>query len=106
MALSDFDELRRQLLSDPDFTPTRSQLVDLRFAQADKFSLDELRALSSTTISDPSIKRAIIASADLEFGVARMFEAISEPQDLKVHVFRSPEEACEWLGVPVEALEI
>jgi hypothetical protein len=104
--LMEVSQSRLQILNDPDFTPTLSQLVDLRFAQAGRFSVEEIRSLASSTIFERGIKRALVAPADLEFGIARMFEVFNEPHGQEVRVFRSLEEACQWLGVPIEALKI
>jgi hypothetical protein len=105
MQLTGLGQARQQILNDADFSPTLSQLVDLRFAQLATLSLNQIRALASSSIFERGIKRALVAPTDVEFGVSRMFEIFNEPQRQQVKVFRSLKQACEWLGVPVDALE-
>ena len=105
ITLSDINQARPLALSDPDFTPELAQLVDLRFAQATSFPLSHIRALAETSAFQRGVKRALVAPTDIEFGLSRMFEVFNEPQHQLVQVFRSLEDACEWLGVPVDALQ-
>lgn len=44
---------------------------------------------------------AIVASADFDFGVARMMESLSETAVIIVRAFRRPRDAVEWLKNPV-----
>lgn len=87
-----------QLLNDPDFDPKFSQLAD--FSQVSSFDLtgDDVRALASKTVFSPQSRRAFIASGDLAFGLARMFETL---RGLKgeggIHIFREKEEALNWV---------
>ena len=40
----------------------------------------------------------MVAPGDLGFGLARMFEALSDPSEPEVRVFRDLSEARTWLG--------
>jgi hypothetical protein len=104
VTLSELAQNRLELLRDTDFQPSYAQLVDLRSGQMSNLSTADVRSLSSSTIFNPGVKRAIVAPNDLEFGMARMFGVFVERFGQQVRVFRSIEEACEWLGVPVSAL--
>jgi hypothetical protein len=44
---------------------------------------------------------AIVASADYDFGVARMMESLSETAQIVVRAFRRPRDAVEWLKNPI-----
>lgn len=43
---------------------------------------------------------ALVASADVVFGMARMYEQRTDPAHERVRVFRDLEEARSWLGLP------
>ncbi len=87
-----------QLLNDPDFDPKFSQLAD--FSEVSGFDLtgDDVRELANKTVFSPQSRRAFIASGDLAFGLARMFETL---RDLKgefgICVFREKEDALNWV---------
>lgn len=50
------------------------------------------------------IRWAFIAPNQLAFGMFRMFEAQKSDLPFETAVFRSADDAAEWLGVPPEAL--
>jgi hypothetical protein len=61
-------------------------------------------ASAETDIPGHPAKLAIIASEPLHFGLARMYQTYREldPRSTKkVAVFRTRQEALEWLGLPV-----
>ena len=64
--------------------------------------INELAYLSSSMDSRASpSKLAIVATADLHFGLARMYQAhreMTKKSTKEVRVFRSREEALKWLG--------
>ena len=47
---------------------------------------------------------ALVAPKDAVYGLLRMFQALSEGQNLDVQVFRTIEEAVEWLEVPADLI--
>ena len=50
------------------------------------------------TLGKPKV--ANVVSTDIDFGMIRMFEIYAEGVlQHEFHVFRSLEEACEWLGI-------
>ena len=44
------------------------------------------------------IRKAIFVDSNLEFGIARMYEMLSEKEGFDVRVFRSKTKALEWLN--------
>lgn len=50
------------------------------------------------------VKTAFLASSAPAYGLAKMFGALMEPSPVEVRVFRSAEDAAQWLEVPVDAL--
>ena len=45
------------------------------------------------------IKNAICVAYDLNYGLARIYTAISEAVDFEIEIFRSLEDAKKWLGL-------
>jgi hypothetical protein len=84
-----------------------SELIDV--TAVDKFALpaaERVRDLAATAAAtDPPCtdsKIAIVASEDLAFGLGRMYQTLREldrRSTKKVAVFRTREEALDWLGL-------
>ncbi len=90
--------LQDQLRKDPDFDPNFSQLSDLTHVTAMNITGAEMQELAERTAFSPKARRAVIASNDLAFGLARMFEQIREAKgDLGIRVFRKLEDALDWI---------
>ena len=45
-------------------------------------------------------RTAILVARDLDFGIARMFQALAEQVDVEYQVFRDEADAIEWLLSP------
>ena len=85
----------------PDYHTELDELLDWsrasmrRLAPADT---DRIRSFLSQQEDRFDTKQAVLVSADLDFGLYRMFDMRADgevPQDR--HVFRNVEEALEWL---------
>jgi len=103
--LSDEDLInhKRKLFSDPAFKPGMKELSDgsnieklsvttdgvRKMAELDKRHAEKLRGY----------KLAILAHTDEVFGVARMYQAMTEEHFEFVQVFRDRAEAMKWLGL-------
>ena len=111
LAPGDIVECARRVYADPRFeTGFRELIVD---ADADYGALDghEVRWLQGL-VSENARQRgarfrtAFAAAHDLPFGFGRMYEAIAEGSPETMAVFRSVDEALEWLGVDPGAIEL
>jgi hypothetical protein len=98
----------RTLFDDARYDKSFNVLVDLRRAESAVRSPEVLRDLAEfvkprfeNTQAIPMV--AVVAPEDISFGLARMYEAFSDPVSWEFKVFRSAEEALLWLGLP-EAL--
>ena len=49
---------------------------------------------------------AVIAPSAVAFGLARMYQIFSDPEDARIHVFARPEDARAWLDTVVEGLTL
>ena len=84
---------------------TNNLLLDFRQAQPDEqFLSQDLEKIARITKQywelRKSGKTAIVASTDIAFGLARMYEVFVRIEELthSVRVFRSMDTAIEWLG--------
>jgi len=93
---------QRQLLGDPDFDPTCSQIFYFTAVTGIDFSADDVRAVAATTIFSAYSRRAVVVTTDEQFGLVRMFKMIREEHgDYGIQVFRDPDEALRW-AIPEE----
>jgi hypothetical protein len=103
--LSDADlrGLYDRIAEDPAFDPTFRQLCDLRNVTRITASVETLRYLAQSRIFHPGVRRAFVVGREVDFGLARLFQAYSETEGQVVEVFRSMSEAEVWLGLKNKA---
>ena len=102
---SEFLTAYKELLGSPDFSVTPKLLVDLRQTTSKLRSTGALQELAVILIekyrgSEERRKVAVIAPADLSFGLARMYEIFSADLPWEFGVFRDNDSALIWLGSP------
>ena len=102
--LSDEDlrGLYDRIRADPAFDPSFRQLCDLRSVTRITTSIETLRFLAQSRIFLPGAKRAFVVGREVDFGLARLFQAYSEVEGGTVEVFRNMAEAEAWLGLKSE----
>jgi len=98
---ADIQAEREAVKADPNFDPSFNHLVDAFDSKpAPDFPTEKIRELGSSTIFNKNVRRAIVVSGDLAFGLARMFATYREIHgEANLQVFRSREAALNWLGV-------
>lgn len=88
------------MAADPAFDATFNQLCDLRDVDEIDMSTRSIKQLAQASIFAPGVRRAFVAVEDAHFGLSRMLQAFSEFEGSRVGVFRTIEEAKEWLDLP------
>lgn len=89
---------QENLRKHPDFGPSFSQLVDLSHATRMEFTREDVERFARASIFSPNSRRAILAPANLVFGLARMFEILRDTEGEKgIRVFRNLDDALEWV---------
>jgi len=89
--------------------PTINVLWDLSGSRFDEITQDDVQRIATTSRKLASRrergKTALVFSADLGFGLGRMFGTLQEVEDSPVQhrSFRSLEEAMAWLNEPTQA---
>src|SRR5215472_2159769 len=96
---------REALLSDPDFDRSFDALVDFTQVPETSLNSDALRTLSREPLFSRGSRIAVVTTLPPEnmtlFGMARLYETYREVSNMGDHlrVFRTLEDAREWLGV-------
>src|ERR1700674_3864339 len=84
---------QKDLLKDPEFVPTFSQLSD--FTQVTKMELTphDVQQFAQAKLFDPDAHRAIVVKDALSFGLAKMFETLRADKDERgIAIFRDAQE--------------
>src|SRR5580704_9792301 len=98
LTLADLLAHQEKLLADPDFSPDFSQLWDLTHVTQVELTSKDVHRLAQRSIFSPDSRRAILASRDLVFGLARMFEIYRDILgENGIRVFRNLDDALEWV---------
>jgi hypothetical protein len=94
---------------DPQFDKSHNLLVDLRHAESAARSPAALKTFASvaranTPVISPRPKIAVVAPADVSFGLARMYGAFSDQVPTDFTVFKDMDAALAWLGVKADLM--
>ena len=99
------DHIQR-LGRDPRFQPHYRQIIDFRDVADPRTSTDEVRALARHDVFGPDSRRALVAPADVSFGLARIFDAMRELRgETGIRVVRTVEEGARWVDVDLALAE-
>lgn len=99
----DVNRTRERLRHDPEFDPEFDQLFDASDVEDVALSKAGMARLADTSILGPAVRRAFVAVTTLQYGMARMFTAVSEQRQHVTQVFRRLDEAEAWLAHPTAA---
>jgi hypothetical protein len=89
---------QEKLLKDPDFDPSFSQLWDLTQITKWEITAADMRRLAQRTIFSCHSRRACVATSDVAFGYARMFELLRENHgETGIEIFRNLDDALDWV---------
>ncbi len=100
----EFIAFYRDFFQKPDTDDYQKMIVDLgqtKSVARSSQALQSLAELLRKKTEDSALHRkvAVIAPADLSFGLARMYEMFSGPVKWEFVVFRDREAAHAWLGI-------
>lgn len=90
-----------RLIADPRFRPEFNQVVDCRSITAMVFTAEQVKDLAGRSVFSARSRRAFVVSADLPFGLARMFASYREMGGAAgIMIFRGMPTALSWLNLP------
>jgi len=96
--LADLLAYREQILKDPDFDPTYSQIADFTQVRQVGISGREVEQYAQFDLFSARSRRALVAPTDVEYGLCRVFETVREDRgEMGVRVFRTLDEALDWV---------
>jgi hypothetical protein len=87
----------------PEIGSDFSLLIDLRQANGENVTSVGVRALAARPlVLSSASRRAVVVPSDLGFGMARMYDMLSDSRGGATRVFRDYDEARRWVetGVP------
>jgi len=105
VSFQDFSDHQQALIRDSAFHPGLAQLADARTVTAVSLTVDEMRILARNSPFGAGARRAFVVAKDAHFGLARMFELMTEDHPDELRVFRSMAEARAWLNLPPETTD-
>jgi hypothetical protein len=98
LGIDEYLEANGRLSKDPDFCPDYAELIDLRKARLSEISGQNVREFAERPpLYSADSRMAVVAPGDLEFGLARMFEALRDGART-VRVFRELADAHSWIA--------
>jgi hypothetical protein len=87
-----------QILKDPDFDPSFSQLADFARLTNTDINMGDLQTFAHRDVFSIHSRRAIIVKSDLAFGFAKIFELYRQVAGARgIRVFRTHHEALNWI---------
>ena len=97
----------KTVTTDPEIPRIHHELIDGREVEVPQASTDSLRRVAATfrdaERAPEGVKIAFVASSDVAYGIARMYQAFRTGSEAAFHVFREMGEARDWLGLPPES---
>ncbi len=90
-----------QILKDPDFDPSFSELANFAELTETDIGIGDLRGIAQSDVFSIHSRRAIIVKGDVAFGFAKIFEVYRQLAGAGgIRVFRTLDEAWDWLLPP------
>jgi hypothetical protein len=88
-----------KLRTDPAFKAEYRQLIDMTGITELRVSTNLIKETALDQFFEPGTRRAVLASSDAVFGMARMFALLADGAGQTIEVFRVLAPAEEWLGL-------
>ncbi len=93
----ELEDVMSRILLDPRFDPTYRSLGDLREVTAMEIDPMDAARTAASPIFAHGVRRAIVATSDVAYGMARMFATFAQRSGQEVRIFREMQPAEEWL---------
>jgi len=86
-----------------DNPPTKKLIWNLRNATIWSLTMEELKAIAQLSVENEGLmkggKTAVVAPKDIDFGLARIYQAHTVGSERELMVFRTLDEAKEWMDL-------
>ncbi len=102
LLLEDVQQAFAMRAGHPEFRPDMGVLWDLSEANASRMTSNDIRTIAGQNKARLKKKGvryrvAFLAPRDIEYGLSRMYEMFADASLVENRVFRTPEEARQWL---------
>jgi len=87
---------------DPRFRPDMRQLIDFRGVTKLEITTGTIHRMVDLNPFGAGARRAFVLSSEGAYGMARMYQTLSDASPDKVELFRALEPALEWLGLAAD----
>ena len=87
------------LTADARFAPHFHQLVDLRDVTDVRLTFSTVRELARLNPFGAGARRALVVTCDVVFGMARMYQILTDESPDELEIFRKLDDALQWLGI-------
>jgi hypothetical protein len=87
----------RALTIDPRFARDFRQLVDLRDVTSVQITASCIREMVRLNPYGAGARRAVVVTNDVVFGMARMYQILSDESPDELQIFRKMDDALQWL---------
>lgn len=101
LTLEEIINARKEGASDPEFNPSYNVIDDITAVTASAINFDDLSSISGKSVASLGVKRALVAETDFQYGMARMYQALSESHGHVFKIFREYDAAAEWVSEKV-----
>jgi hypothetical protein len=96
----------RALTIDPRFSRDFRQLVDLRDVTDVQITASCIREMVRLNPYGAGARRAVVVTNDVVFGMARMYQILSDESPDELQIFRKVDDALEWLLIADAKAEV
>ena len=87
------------LTIDSRFAPHFRQLVDLRDVMDVQFTASTIREMARLNPFGAGARRALVVTSDEIFGMARIYQLMTDESPNELQIFRKADYALQWLGI-------
>lgn len=88
---------QEKLRTDSAFDSKYHHLFDLSGAEGVDVAQGDVQSIAAVALFDPGSRRAVVAPANVLYGLSRMYQAFRDLADKQMQIFRTREEALAWL---------
>ena len=92
-------DYQQRLRVDPEYSLTHAEVLDLTQVEQAEVTSEGVQTLADDSEWIVGAKVAVIAPANVPFGMSRMYEMVLKDEGLDYRVFRTKIEALNWLGL-------
>jgi hypothetical protein len=89
----------RILTADPRFARDFRQLADLRDVTDVQITASTIREMVKLNPFGAGARRAVVVTNDVVFGMARMYQILTDESPDELQIFRKVDDALQWLWI-------